>query len=183
MKRILTTIAVTIFSICAFAQDFPAGMRNEVASMEQDQYEYSLFSYKDQDGAFGFYLGLSTSFRILETIDERNDSNSSLDHIDEICIYMGSTPDEAAASLDALLELFEEPVGTVKEFNARIPRGQRLGDDCTVNSVIVKRFLQGKRLLFTYASGRHVAETDLTKSAVKSLRFSFSINRKLHPDD
>lgn len=182
MKRIPAIIAVALVSLCAFAQDFPAGMRNEIASSDQDRYGYSLFSFKDQDGTFGYYLGLSTSFRLLEIINE-NDLSSTFDHIDEICINIGSTPDEAVATLDSLLELMEEPVGTVREFQARIPRGQWLGDECTVNCVVVKRLLQGKRLLFAYTSGHHTAETDLTKSAVKSLRFSFNLNRKLHPDD
>ena len=58
MKRILTTIVLACVLTSAWAQDFPAGMRNEIVEIEQNEDEYSLFTYKDEDGAFGYYLSL-----------------------------------------------------------------------------------------------------------------------------
>jgi hypothetical protein len=66
MKRIIAAIALACVMLSAWAQDFPAGMRKEIVEIEQDDHEYSLFSYKDADGTFGYYLSLGRVFPILE---------------------------------------------------------------------------------------------------------------------
>ena len=74
MKRILTIIALVIATLPAFAQkqkNIPAGMRMEIVEIEQDDNEYSIFTYKDDDGTFGSYLSLGHVYRLLEVT--RND--------------------------------------------------------------------------------------------------------------
>ena len=58
MKRIIAITALACVLTSAWAQDYPAGLRREVVEIEQNEDTYSLFSYKDEDGTFGYYLGL-----------------------------------------------------------------------------------------------------------------------------
>lgn len=66
MKRVIAAIALACVLTSAWAQDFPAGMRREIVEIEQDDHEYSLFSYKDADGMFGYYLSLGRVTPIVE---------------------------------------------------------------------------------------------------------------------
>ena len=50
------SIVIAVFSLSAFAQDFPAGIPNEICEVEQDDHTYSIFSLKDEDGFVGYYL-------------------------------------------------------------------------------------------------------------------------------
>ncbi len=180
MKRIVILIAALIVALPVFAEKkTPVGVRMEVASASQDDNEYELFSYKDKDGTFGYYLSLGHVYRLVEVVTPN--SNSSFDHVDEICIGLGSTPDEVFTSLDALLGLLEKDLGTVLTFPARVPTVIGLGEAGTATCIVVKRPLQGKRLCFQFPVRRRVAETDLTKSAINNLRRSFKFYLKLHP--
>ena len=86
------------------AQKQPAGMRMEVAEAETDKSEYSIFTYKDtdDDDSFGYYLSLGRVTKILGAI--RDDiTDMSFDAIKETCICLGTTCDEAFATLDTML--------------------------------------------------------------------------------
>ena len=50
MKRVFIIIALSLFVSFSFAQNIPAGMRMEISEFETDDNEYSVFSYKDEDG-------------------------------------------------------------------------------------------------------------------------------------
>ena len=121
MKRILTTMVLACVLTSAWAQDFPAGMRNEIVEIEQNEDEYSLFTYKDEDGAFGYYLSLGRVFPILEA--EIFGGQTSLSHIDETCLCLGATKEEALATIEQLLALLEEPAGTTAAFQCRRSSG------------------------------------------------------------
>lgn len=185
MKRILTIIALVIVTLPAFAQkqkSIPAGMRMEICEAEQNDNAYSIFTYKDEDGTFGYYLSLGRVYRLLEVTTDN--SNMTLDHVNETCLLLGSTADEAAASLDALFEMFDAPVGTVKDYPCRLTTGaESLGDSSVATCMVVKRLLEGKRLNFLFKRGNHTVSADLTKSAIKTLRWNFKLGRKLHPSE
>ena len=162
MKRILTTIVLACVLTSAWAQDFPAGMRNEIVEIEQNEDEYSLFTYKDEDGAFGYYLSGQTS----------------LSHIDETCLCLGATKEEALATIESMLALLEEAPGTTAAFQCRrASGGERLSVPDQANCVVVKRFLQGKRLCFQFVSGGRTADVDLTRSTLKTLRWNLNLGR------
>ena len=128
----------------AWAQDFPAGMRNEIVEIEQNEDEYSLFTYKDEDGAFGYYLSLGRVFPILEA--EIFGGQTTISHMDETCLCLGATKEEALATIEQLLALLEEPAGTTAAFQCRRSSGgERLSVPDQANCVVVKRFLQGKQ--------------------------------------
>ncbi|MBQ9888147.1 MAG: hypothetical protein IJM41_02755 [Bacteroidales bacterium] len=182
MKHLLFTIALVFAGVIAFAQNIPAGMRMELTECEENNREYSVFSYKDADGTYGYYLSLGREFRLIESNREDGTVSGHIDHIDETCILLGSTMDEAIASLDSLLDLLNEDPGTVLEFPCRLATGaERLGEPSTATCFITKRILQGKRLCFQFISGRHTAQTDLTKSSIKSLKSGVKLYKKLHP--
>lgn len=182
MKRILHCIAFMFISVMMSAQDIPAGMRMEVAELELDNNEYSIFQYKDPDGTTAYYLSLGNVFHILEFF--RDDiTDMAIDHFDEACLVIGNTQEEAIAFLDGLLELLNEKIGTTKEFKYRKTNGaERLTDTDVSTCTVTKRFLQSKRLSFQFVSGNRTVETDLKKSTIKNLRLSVRINKKLHPD-
>ena len=183
MKRIFLVVLFSFIALSAFAQwDFPAGMRMEVAEAGQDDNEYSIFAYRDDDGTFGYYLSLGHVFHLLEIFRE-DITDASLDHLDEACLWLGATADEAFATLDSFLELLDADMGTAVEFPGRLSSGaEKLGEPSTATCVVVKRLLQGKRLCFYFTSGRHTAQADLTKSAVKSLKSMFKLDQKIHPN-
>ena len=49
--------------------------------------------------------------------------------------------------------------------------------------VVVKRFLQGKRLNFQFVSGGRTADVDLTRSTLKALRWNLNLGKKLGLND
>ncbi|MBR5177001.1 MAG: hypothetical protein IKW89_13905 [Bacteroidales bacterium] len=181
MKRILTTLALACMTFFAVAQNSPFGMKMEIAEVGQDDNEYSIFTYQDPDGALGYYLGVGHEFDLLRIFGD--DLSSSFSLVDETALVMGETMDDAFAFLDSLLELLEEAPGTTAAFPCRLTTGaDQLFAPSTAHAVVVKRFLQAKRLSFLFESGGHTAEVDLTKSAIKSLRWNLELYRKLHPN-
>lgn len=185
MKKVLlwAVIAIMTLSFDAFsasAKDIPAGMRMEIAEVEEDDNEFQLFTYKDQDGTVAYYLSLGRVFRILDMLFD-GELNTSFDHVDEVCLCLGVTPEEAKASLDLLLSFYDEDVNTIAEFPARMATGSEvLGQPTIINCVVKKKFLKGKYLQFNFVSGKHSAEADLSKSTVKFLKKALELDMKRH---
>lgn len=182
MKRILITLTLLCVAVFAYAQKgIPAGQRFESVEIEDNDYSYSVFKYKDADGTLGYYLSLGNT--AIEAEFSIRDLTSSIKHVDETCLCLGANVEEAYAALDDLLELVGEDPGTVKEFESRKTNGVGLLDYGTIPCMVVKPFLGGKRLRFTFvtASGRSV-DVDLTKGSIKSLRRGLKINQTFQPD-
>ena len=184
MKKLLMLVAVGILAtapVCA--QTNPAGIRLDICSAETDKSEYSLFTYKDSDddASTCFYLSLG---RVTSPLGVFRDDfpEISINDIRETCITLGATADEAFATLDSILVLFDKDVETTASFSGRASTGsERLGDPCTTTCVVKKKPLGGKRLLFQFVSGDRQAEAYLTKAIVKELRAGLKIDKKLHP--
>lgn len=178
-------VAVAIFtltlnSFSASAKDIPAGIRMEIASAEENDNEFEIFTYKDENGTVGYYLGLGREFRVLDVLDVEI-PGTSFSLVDEVCLCLGVTSDEAMASLESLLSIFDKDVNYVAEFPARMSTGaERLGEPTTVKCIVKKKFLKGKYLQFNFVSGKHSAEADLFKSIVKELKIGLKIDKKLH---
>ena len=182
MKRIFLTFALACMPLFLQAQDIPAGMRMEVYEIEQNDDVFSLFTYKDEDGTFGYYLSVGHEFNLLEIFTD--DSNSSFSHVDEACLWLGETPADAYASLDRMLALLEEEPGTTAEFPCRLTAGAEwLTGTATATFIVVRRFILGKRLSIHFPSGSHTAEVDLSRSTLKSLRWGLNLDQKLHPSE
>ena len=186
MKRILITLAVAFFTLCAFAQNnAPAGMRMEIVEIGEDQNQSSIFTYKDEDGTFGYYLSLGTETTILAIFQDNGDgASSTFGFLDETCICMGATREEAFATLDKLLALLDEEPGTTTEFTCRLSSGaEKLGGTSRALCMVSKPLLQSKRLSFLFQSGGGSATAELTKSTIKSLRAGLELDQKLHPNN
>lgn len=178
---ILVLFALECNSSSAFAQKQPAGMRMEVSEIEQNDNEYCVFTYKDNDETFGYYLSLGHVTRLMDVLFDPEFVNTTFDHIDETCLYLGETYDEAYAVLGDLLEMCDEEVGTMKEYVTRESKNERLGDQGVTVCQVEKKLLGGKRLGFFYAKGAFTTDLHLTKSAIKELRMGMKIDKKLHP--
>ena len=180
MWAVIAIIAFAFDNTAASAKDIPAGMRMEIASADEDDNECSLFTYKDEDGNFGYYLGLGRVFRILDILFD-GDLNNSFDHIDEVCLCLGATPEVALASFDTLLSMFDKDVNTVIEFPARMSTGaEKLGAATRIPCVVKKKFIGGKYLQFHFPSGKHTAEANLSKSTIKFLKKGLELDMKRH---
>lgn len=178
MKRIIAITALACALTSAWAQDYPAGLRREVVEIEQNEDTYSLFSYKDEDGTFGYYLGLRHETPDLEI--ELFGIQGSIPHIDETCLCLGATKDEVLSTLDSLLALTDEEPGTTTTFRCRrTSMTERLTVPDTAECIVVKPFLMGKRLRFQFDHDGKTAEVDLSRSTLKSLRWSVNVDKKL----
>ena len=181
MKKILfgfiAVVCLLSMQTTVAQYNIPVGMRMEVAECGSDDNTYSIFSYKDDDGTVAYYMSLGREYNLLE-VEGGILGNFTLDHIDEFCLNIGQTPEEAIAYLDTLLTLFDKEKGSAFEFPCRLATwGGKLGEPSVATCVVVKRFLQGKRLCFQFKSGNRIAQTDLTKMAVKSLRLSMKLEK------
>ena len=184
MKKVLliaATILMTLMNVQA--RDIPAGIRMEIIEAdENEQNQYSIFQYKDNDGTIGYYMSVG---RYTELIGlTRNDMSASFGQYDEVCLYMGGTRNDVIESLDNMLTLMAKDKGTTAEFQCRLATwGQRLGEQAKTTCIVTKRFLQSKRLCFYFNSGgNRTTYADLTKSGIKSMRLSVKLDIRLHPD-
>ena len=183
-KKLLMLVAIIAlaFNISSiYAQKLPTDMRVEVAESERDNAEYSIFIYKDKDDTFGYYLSIGRVTHVLSMI--RSDiTDASLDDIKETCIWLGATSDEAFATIDDMLDLYDKDLDTAVEFKGRAATGSdRLGEPNTTICVVKNKLLGGKTLQFNFPSGKREAHANLPKSVLKELRREFRIDKKLHP--
>ena len=160
-------------AIFAYAQrDIPAGGSMEVASIESDDSvggigqgkQISMYKVKDNDGNPSFLLCVSHTMLSLSFGTEDSNSTFSLPG-GAVLLDFGTTYQEAMDNLDALLEMFAEKDGAQKELSNR--------DGSKTVCTLHKGFL-GKNL--------EITKTSISKSDIKSLKFSFKISKKLHPD-
>ena len=178
MKRIIAITALACVLTSAWAQDYPAGLRREVVEIEQNEDTYSLFSYKDEDGTFGYYLSLRHETPDLEI--ELFGIQGAIPHVDETCLCLGATKDEVLSTLDSLLALTDKEPGTTATFPCRrTSLTERLTVPDTAECVVVKPFLMSKRLRFQFDHDGKTAEVDLSRSTLKSLRWSVDLDKKL----
>ena len=181
MRKLWTMLLMSTLTMSAvYAQkSHPVGVRMEVAEAETERGEYSIFTYKDADDTFGYYLSVSRS---TDTLGTDNVLGFDMSGFREIAIWLGATSDEAMSALASLLDLCGKDVETSAEFRGRAATaGERLGEPLITLCVVTKKPLGGKRLMFVFPHGEHQAHAYLTKSVIKQLRFSFKIDRKLHP--
>jgi hypothetical protein len=182
MKRILILFAFALFSFAAVAQNQQAGVRYEVTEVSANDAFYSIFTYVDDEGTFGYYLSLGR-------VDEKFSIASvrgtfSYSDFDETCLCLGATRAEAFASLDTLLALYDREAGTAIALPARMATGNlKLGQYVDITCEVHKKVFGGKRLWFYFPSGDgKVGEAYLNKSGVKQLRWGLKVDKKLHPD-
>lgn len=158
-----------------------AALRNEIIEVEDDDNEFAIFTYEDGEVSFGYFMSMGREYKISELLIDREFSNTLITGFTESCLILGSTYDEAYATLDSLLALYDEEVGTTTEFPCRLSKGaEGVGDLSTATCVVRKKTFGGKRLLFTFISGNRQAEAYLDKSVVKELRMGMRLDRKLH---
>ena len=164
MKRLLLILACMCVAICSYAQrDIPAGGSMDVASVENNDDQFTLYKVKDKEGNPSFYLSVSHVMASLSF--ESLVSETSFSAADGSLLYFGASFEEALDNLDALINLFDQQNGAQMEFTCR--------DGSTVLCTLHKGFL-GKHL--------SIGNTSIIRSDIKSLKTSLKISKKLHPD-
>ena len=183
MKRQLFILLLSTMTLgTASAQhNQPTGMRVEVAEAETDHGEYSIFTYQDSEdvGTFGYYLSLG---RITDFLGADEILGMEVKNLHEVTIRLGATTNEALATIEAILELYDKDLDTTVEFPGRAATsGFRLGDPVTATCMVVRKPIGGKRMQFIFPEGKHQARAYLSKSVLKQLRTNFKFDIKLHP--
>lgn len=182
MKNLFLVLLLAIVgagSSCA-QKSQPVGMRMEVAESESDNGDYSIFTYKDEDETFGYYLALSQTSNFLGGDEVLG---MQVKNISEIAIWLGATSDEALATVDDILAMFDKDLGTTEVWRGRAVTGSgRLSDAIDAGCVVGKKLLGGKCLQFFFNSGKRETYAILTKSVLKELRANFKFDLKLHPN-
>lgn len=176
-------VAVSMLTLDAFsasAKGKALGMRLEIVETDDDDNQFSVFTYQEKDGPVAYYMSVGSEFNFSEVFDIEI-LGGSLSQMDEVCLYLGSTADEALAAIDGMLALYDKDIDDVFEFQGRLTTGSgQLGDPTTVTCVVRKKFLSGKFLRFYFVSGKHNAESDLGKSTLKFLRKGLEMDMKRH---
>lgn len=180
MKRFILCIAAVLLMVPAFAQpkDQPAKMRMEICqvSFEDENKEFTLFSYRDDELNYGYYWGLGRCDHIPGSI-------ITFDQITETCLYMGQTLAEAKDRLEFLLAMFNNKVTEGVEMPARRGIGERLEE----NALSIIRYEKGlwgdKRLVAEFPYNDHINETYISKRAIKSTLSSLKFYMKIHPNE
>ena len=183
MKKLLSVLLLGTMTLSTtYAQkNLPAGMRVEVAEAETDHGEYSIFTYQDSEdvGTFGYYLSLG---RITDFLGADEILGMEVKNLHEVTIRLGATTNEALATIEAILELYDKDLGTTVEFPGRAATsGFRLGDPVTATCMVVRKPIVGKRLQFVFPEGNRQARAYLSKSTLKELMTNFKFDIKLHP--
>ena len=181
--------AILIISGAMQAQDHknhPVDIRTEFYNLENDdnvdKKTFSLFTYLDADNTFGYYLGLGKA----ETFVELSIGSSDLafGNYEESSIYLGTTNDEALATLESILALYDQDFETNTEFEGRAcTAGPKMAGPVTVTCIVKKKpIFGGKRLQFLFPCDGRMAETYLRKSELKQIRNGLTFDKKLHGD-
>ena len=89
----------------------------DVASAETDNSHFTLYKVKDMEGNASFFLSVSHAMASIGF--KALGSSTSLNAADGSLLYFGANSEEAMASLDALLGMFDEQDGAQKEFTCR----------------------------------------------------------------
>ena len=103
-------------------------------------------------------------------------------NLHEVTIRLGGTTNEALATIDTILDLYDKDLDTTVEYSGRAAtNGFKLGEPVTTTCTVVKKTLGGKRLQFLFPEGKRQGRAYLSKSTLKELRMNFKIDIKLHP--
>ena len=186
MKHFIFCLIFALASALAIAQtNVIPGMRSDITEVSVNDEEYSLFMYRDEGGPVGYYLSLGHVIRELGV--QTPAISFSLDHVDEICLYLGNTTQDVYTMFDNLFALLDEEAGTFIDFPARTASwGERLGDPTTATCMVRKPLIGKKHLVFLFDGRHYTAQTYLSRPSgtgktFSSLIHSFLISRFLAP--
>ena len=180
-KKLIILLLCAITMGTVYAQNQPVNMRVEVTEVEFDDDEYTIFTYKDSesDDSFGYYLSLG---RITKFLGADEIFNMEVYNVYEVAVWLGATTDEALATIDSMIDLYDEDVDTAVEFSGRASTNSfKLGEMVTTTCVVGRKLLGGKRLEFLFPVGKYQAVCYVRKSVLKDLLTNFKIDIKLHP--
>ena len=164
MKKLLLCAALACLAFVSYAQrDVKAGGSMEVASVEQNDNNLYIYKVKDKEGNPAYYFSVS---RVMSSFEaEIFNANTTFSSSSGNVLLFGETYEDAMDNLGDLLGMFTEDDGAQREFTC----------------------LDGTKILCTLHKGclgKHlsIGDASITKSNIKSLRYSLKFSKKLHPD-
>ena len=171
MKRIIIFAAALLLSAGAFAQEGKLPQVMDIVTIENNNNGdvFGVFTVK-QDGEMQYYLNLGNlgiGDKVVQLL---------FDPVFKLYIPLGSTIDEAAETLAAIQELYNEPVGTVTEYPGNFAPLLPTETLETVK-VTTRKTLFGRRLEFALEREGYIRATSVSKSDFSSLMFNFKLNR------
>ena len=180
MKRFIITIALTIFTLGAFAQNNMLAQRMEIVQLETEDLntvELEVFYMNDESPRVYYlslgHLGIGTDILQL-----------TFDPVYELFIPLGGTLEEAVAKMEEIKDFYKLPRQAEKEitgcFAAIRPNGELIPVKVTS-----RKLLSAKILEFSLPTGSEglVRATHIQKSEFGSLLTSLKVYRKLHPKE
>lgn len=178
-KNLWLLVAFLLMGTISASAQKKAGIRMEVAEAETDHGDYTIFTYEDEDGTTGYYMSLG---RTSDFLGADEVLGMQVKNIKETAIWLGATTDEAFATIDNIMALYDKDVDTTAEFQGRETTGGfQLGEPITTQCSVVKKTFGGKRLQFLFTIDNKQSHAYLTKSTLKELRMNFKMDVKLHP--
>ncbi len=174
MKRIFIIFTLIFVSSLVFAQKFQVGVRDEIFTVEEDDNEYAIFGYMDEDGTSGYYLGLGRPDVIPGAI-------IAFDVYHETCVYLGATLAESLETMGYIVALFNQSIGSNKVFDARLGTGELLKDKGQAIGTLERRIIVGKHISFSFKTPSYLTESFLNKITAKSLLSGLKTYIKIHP--
>lgn len=174
MKRIFVLVALILVSSLMSAQKFQVGVRDEIFTVEENDNEYAVFGYMDEDGTTGYYLGLGRPDVIPGAL-------IAFDVYHETCIYLGATLAESLETMGTIVSLFNGPTGSNKAFEARLGAGELLKDKGQAIGTLERRIIAGKHISFSFKTPSYLTESFLNKITAKSLLSGLKTYIKIHP--
>lgn len=178
-KNLWLLVAFLLMGTISASAQKKSGIRMEVAEAETEHGDYTIFTYEDEDGTTGYYMSLG---RTSDFLGADEILGMKVQNTKETAIWLGNTTDEAFATIDNIMALYDKDVDTTAEFKGReTTAGFHLGEPTTTQCTVVKKTLGGKRLQFIFTIGEKQGRAYLTKSTLKELRMNFKMDVKLHP--
>ena len=177
MKKILSIIAVLVWTVAAFAQEPRLHQRLELVEIDVDEGDTQLevFSVPD-DGQNHYFLSVG-NLGIGDAIFQ-----VQFDPLFELFLPLGDTLSDAMDALAQLQDLFKESPGTGLELQGCLAVGVPK-EDLEPVKVTYRKVLLSRMLEFAVERDGYLRATHIPRSAFNSLVSSLKLYRRIHPNE
>ena len=178
MKRLLACIAAAVITVSAAAQLSKIPQRLEIVEIDVNEgaVQLEVFKMPVEEGNH-YYLSVGT-VGIGDEVFQLN-----IDPVSELFVYLGSTLDEAVASLEEMKAMYKGEVGAIiwKEGSLAVayPREEKLEPV----RIVMRKPILAKVLEFSVDRGKYLSAAYVIKSDFNSLVSGVKIYKKIHPKE
>ena len=175
MKRIFACIAAAVITVSAAAQLSKIPPRLEIVEIDVNDgaVQLEVFKMPVEEG-YHYYLSVGT-VGIGDEVFQLN-----IDPVSELFVYLGSTLEEAVASLEEMKAMYKGDVGATiwKQGSLAVayPREEKLEQV----RIVMRKPILAKVLEFSVDRGRYLSSAYAMKSDFNSLVSGVKIYKKIH---